>query len=143
MAACSGTDVLNGFAPRNGIVARRDLAGVIGISGPYDFLPLGTEELRAIFAPAQPLSVSQPINHANNQMPPVLLLTSTQDMMVLPRNSYHLADAIRGKDGDVTEKIYPGLNHAMALGAIAAPLTFLAPVQKDVVEFVAGHEKAK
>ena len=117
-------------------IAPRDLAGVVGISGPYDFLPLDTDQLRDIFAPAQPLSVSQPINHVGGAIPPVLLLTGSADHTVLPRNSYNLAAAIRAKGGEVEVKTYPGLNHAFALGAIATPLTFLAPVQGDVTAFI-------
>jgi len=120
------------------VIPRRDVAGVIGISGPYDFLPLDTDQLRSIFAPADPLTVSQPINHVKpGQIPPMLLLTGGKDQTVYPRNSYHLANAVRAAGGDVTVKTYPGLNHVFALGAIATPLTWLAPVQADVTGFIA------
>jgi len=120
------------------VIPRRDVAGVIGISGPYDFLPLDTDQLRSIFAPADPLTVSQPINHVKpGQIPPMLLLTGGKDQTVYPRNSYHLANAVRAAGGDVTVKTYPGLNHVFALGAIATPLTWLAPVQADITGFIA------
>jgi len=120
-----------------GITPYRDLAGVVGISGPYDFLPLDTDQLRSIFAPAMPLTASQPINYVRTPMPPMLLLAVSGDRTVYPRNSIHLATAIREQGGDVTLKIYPGLNHALSLGAIATPLTWLAPVQDDVAGFIA------
>lgn len=124
-----------------GITPARDLAGVVGISGPYDFLPLDTDQLRAIFAPAVPLTSSQPINYARAPMPPVLLLAVSGDHTVYPRNSVHLAAAISAQGGDVMLKIYPGLNHALSLGAIAAPLTWLAPVQHDVAAFVTQESR--
>jgi len=44
---------------------------------------------------------------------------------------------VRAAGGDVTVKTYPGLNHVFALGAIATPLTWLAPVQADITGFIA------
>lgn len=117
-------------------LSQRDLHGVVGISGPYDFLPLNTAQLQEIFAPAEPLSSSQPVNHVHPPLPPVLLLTGTADKTVYPRNSYRLAAVIRAAGGRVTLKTYKGLNHALAIGAIATPIAFLAPVQSDVVSFV-------
>ena len=40
---------------------RRDLAGMIGLAGPYDFLPLNDETLEAIFGDGD-LAHTQPIN---------------------------------------------------------------------------------
>jgi acetyl esterase/lipase len=69
--------------------------GVIGLSGPYDFLPLTGPTLKAIFGPEDTWPRSQPINYVTAQAPPMLLATGTADTTVLPRNTDHLADRLR------------------------------------------------
>jgi hypothetical protein len=39
----------------------------------------------------------------------------------------------------VQVRYYRGLSHALLLGAIAAPLRFLAPVLRDVMGFIRAH----
>jgi len=123
------------------MVPQRDLKGAIGISGPYDFLPLDTDQLRAIFAAARPLSLSQPINYvpaeARGRLPPVLLIAGgSSDHTVSPRNTNRLGARIKAAGGDVTVEIHANLNHELSLGAIATPLTWLAPVQAEVTGFI-------
>jgi len=45
-----------------GLVPGRDIAGLIGVSGPYDFLPLKDEILEIIFGGAN-RPETQPISH--------------------------------------------------------------------------------
>ena len=47
----------------------RDIAGLIGISGPYDFLPLRDGNLKIIFGGAND-PTTQPINHVTSGAPP-------------------------------------------------------------------------
>jgi acetyl esterase/lipase len=82
----------------DGLDADRDIAGTIGLAGPYDFLPLHDPELEDIFAPAGDLRLSQPISFARGDAAPMLLAAGTVDQTVLPRNTEHLAEAIR-RDG--------------------------------------------
>ncbi|WP_200845421.1 alpha/beta hydrolase [Roseomonas sp. 18066] len=113
---------------------RRDLAGAIGLAGPYDFLPLRDEELEAIFAPDP--AVGQPINHVAGDNPPMLLLQGLADETVRPRNAESLAARIAAAGGPVEMRLYPQIGHAAILGALAGPLRFLAPVRRDVLAFM-------
>lgn len=113
-----------------------DLAGVIGLSGPYDFLPLSDPALQAIFAPAGDLRTSQPISFVRGDAAPMLLAHGRTDSVVWPLNTIRLADALRAHGGRVKRRLYSGLGHAATLGAIAAPLRWLAPVMADVDAFV-------
>ena len=54
-----------------GLDARRAIGGVIGLAGPYDFLPLGSDKLKAIFGPPDQWAQTQPINFADGDAPPV------------------------------------------------------------------------
>jgi acetyl esterase/lipase len=116
------------------IDAGHDLSGVIGISGPYDFLPLRDPVLQAIFAPAGPRT--QPITFAANAGAPLLLLTGADDHTVYPANSERLAARVRETGGRAETIVYPAIGHVAAVGAFAAPLRLLAPVRADVCRFV-------
>lgn len=110
--------------------------GVVGLAGPYDFLPLSDPALRAIFGPEADWPASQPVNFVHPGAPPMLLAAGTKDTTVLPRNTTRLAARLRAAGGAVEERLYPGLGHATLLGAMAGPLEFLAPVRRDVLAFV-------
>jgi acetyl esterase/lipase len=123
----------------DGLDADRDIAGTIGLAGPYDFLPLHDPELEDIFAPAGDLRLSQPISFARGDAAPMLLAAGTVDQTVLPRNTEHLAEAIRRDGGQVAERIYPGVDHTKIIGAMAGVLRWLAPSLADVIGFVGRH----
>ncbi|HEX4367624.1 MAG TPA: alpha/beta hydrolase [Rhodopila sp.] len=119
-----------------GLDPDRDIAGTIGLAGPYDFLPLHDPELEDIFAPAGDLRLSQPITFARGNAPPMFLAAGTADTTVLPRNTEHLAAAIRRDGGVVEERLYPGVNHTKIIGAMSGVLHWLAPSMADVTAFL-------
>lgn len=117
-----------------------DLRGVIGLAGPYDFLPLQSEKLKIIFGPEQDRPATQPINYVDGRNPPLFLGVDTADKVVQPGNTLRLAAKVRAAGGSVEVREYKGLSHALLVGAIAAPLRFLAPVLRDVAAFIRAHE---
>lgn len=120
----------------DGLDPDRDIAGTIGLAGPYDFLPLHDPELEDIFAPAGDLRLSQPITFARGDAPPMFLAAGTADQTVLPRNTEHLAAAIRRDGGRVEEQLYPDVNHTKIIGAMSGVLRWLAPSLADVTGFL-------
>lgn len=112
---------------------RAGLAGVVGLAGPYDFLPLRDPVLEQIFAPVGPRT--QPITFAANAAAPLLLLTGAADRTVNPLNSERLATRVRETGGRADTVVYPGIGHIGVLGAFAWPLRFLAPARGDVCRF--------
>jgi acetyl esterase/lipase len=124
----------------DGLDPDRDIAGTIGLAGPYDFLPLHDPELEEIFSPAGDLSLSQPITFARGNAPPMFLAAGTADQTVLPRNTEHLAAAIRRDGGRVEERLYPNVNHVKIIGAMAGVLRWLAPSLTDVMTFLEQHD---
>lgn len=115
---------------------RERLAGWIGLAGPYDFLPIGTPEVRSAFGhPDVPVD-SQPIHHASRSVLPCLLVAGETDERVDPeRNTAGLARLLRSSGSRVIERRYPRVSHEMLAAAIAWPLRPLAPVLDDVVAF--------
>jgi acetyl esterase/lipase len=122
-----------------GLDPDRDIAAMVGLAGPYDFLPLTDPVLQTIFAPAGDLRLTQPITFARGDAPPMFLAAGRSDRTVLPRNTERLAAAIRADGGQVEEKLYPGIGHAALIGAVAWPLRWLAPVLRDVTAFLKAH----
>jgi acetyl esterase/lipase len=117
----------------------RDIAGWVGLAGPYDFLPIVLPEARRAFDwPATPAD-SQPLFHAVAQAPGqrVLLLSGLKDDVVDPRrNTQALARALTARQLEVKLIEYPGLGHVTLIGALARPLRALAPVLDDLTRFL-------
>ncbi len=114
------------------------IAGLIGLAGPYDFLPLhGT--LRTIFGGADRRE-TQPISYVSPAAPPAFLATGAMDRVVAPANSARLAARLAEAGCAVRFKSYRGLGHMLIAAALALPalLRPLAPVLDDVAGFVAA-----
>jgi acetyl esterase/lipase len=110
----------------------------VGLAGPYDFLPVGTAELRAIFGyPTSP--ETQPVDHVDGRNAPMLLLAGTRDTTVLPRNTERLAAHIRAAGGPVTARLYPNIDHREIVGALGQPFRFLCPTLADSADFIRAH----
>jgi len=107
------------------------VAAVLGIAGPYDFLPIEAEDVRAVFADAGDPRETQPISFVSADDPPAVLLHGTGDTTVRAANSENLARALRAAGGTAALRLYPGIGHAQIVAAIASPLRSLAPVLAD------------
>ncbi len=112
------------------------IAGMLGLAGPYDFLPLRDADLIDIFGPVERHGESQPIRYVSPTAPPALLLHGEADSTVGPRNSRKLAEKLSAAGVPVTLRLYPGLTHLRILGALASPLRFIAPVLDDIERFI-------
>jgi acetyl esterase/lipase len=120
-----------------GLDPAADLAGVVGLAGPYDFLPLRDETLQVIFGPEEQRPQTQPMSHVNADAPPMLLLVGGKDTAIRPGNTVRLARAIRAAGGVAGHRIYPNVGHVGILTAMLAPFRHRAPVLDDIAAFVA------
>ncbi|MBA3812308.1 MAG: alpha/beta hydrolase [Caulobacteraceae bacterium] len=120
-----------------GLDPRRDIAGAVGLAGPYDFLPLRDEKLKIIFGPEQTRADTQPINHVDGRAPPMLLLAGDKDRVVDPGNATRLAAAIATRGGEVEARILPDLGHVGVLTAILGPFRHRGPVLRSILDFIA------
>jgi acetyl esterase/lipase len=125
-----------------GYLAERDvpesaLTAMVGLSGPYDFLPLTKEVYQAIFPePTRPQS--QPINFVDRRPATRLfLLTGDGDKTVDPGNSTRLAEKVRAKGGEARVKVYPRTGHLGLLLGLGAVLPIAKPpVRADILDFL-------
>lgn len=114
-----------------GLSPCRDVAAVLGLAGPYDFLPMTGRSVIAAFGEAANTAETQPITHAGRGDPPAVLLTGLADVTVLPRNTRALASALRAAGTPASVFTYDGVGHAALVAALAAPLRGTAPVLED------------
>ena len=118
-----------------GLNSQTDLAAFIGLAGPYDFLPIESRTLRTIFGGAN-RAETQPISFVTGKEVPSLLITARRDRLVSPGNGRRMAAKIRAHGGVVEERTYGGVGHITLIGALAPGLRILAPVLRDVTQFV-------
>jgi acetyl esterase/lipase len=119
-----------------GLDPDRDVAGVVGLAGPYDFLPLRDATLKIIFGPEDQRSDTQPINHADGRAPPMLLLAGDRDRTVDPGNATRLTAAIRARGGAASAHIYPGLGHVSLLTSMSGLFRRRGGVLDEVAGFI-------
>ena len=119
------------------------LAGVVGLAGPYDFLPLTGPNLKRIFAPAGgDLSSSQPITHARGDAAPMLLISGLADKMVSWENSRKLAVRITALGGSASTRFYKRVDHTVVMGAFSPLLRPFAPSLPDTLAFIRARTEA-
>ncbi|MEN3792602.1 alpha/beta hydrolase [Fulvimarina sp. MAC3] len=112
------------------------LAGFIGLSGPYDFLPLTDERYMRIF-PEATRQASQPVNFVNGDEPPMLLIHGAADTVVDPKNTRSLAAKTRSTGVAVSDRIVPGVDHTGTIKAFATALKLGdRSIRSEVIQFV-------
>jgi acetyl esterase/lipase len=115
------------------------VAGFIGLSGPYDFLPLAPGYLEEVF-PEDSRLLSQPIEFVSARSPPSLLIHGTADQRVLPQHSVRLAQKLESHEVPVTLKQYENTGHARVVAALAPPLRFIADTLDDCIAFILAEQ---
>lgn len=114
-----------------------ELAGWIGLAGPYDFLPMTNVDAQPVFFHPNYPPGTQPLEHASAAAPRTFLGAAINDKLVNPqRNTVGLASKLQAANVPVTLKLYERVNHVTLAGAFAGPLRWLAPVRDDVVAFI-------
>jgi acetyl esterase/lipase len=113
-------------------------AGMIGLAGPYDFLPLKSNRLKTIFGPEDQRPKSQPINFVTGSNPPMLLMVGTKDGTVWPRNTYNLAAKIKAAGGPVEVVEFAGYGHVDMAAKLAKPLRDKRMLD-TITEFIKQH----
>jgi acetyl esterase/lipase len=115
---------------------------VIGLSGPYDFLPLLEPDVQDMFGPPSIYPESQPINFVRADAPPMLLVHGLEDVTVRPKNSRNLAGALGALGVSVTMKLYPKVSHSGTVAALTSLLRGRAPTLADIRAFVSYSSTA-
>jgi acetyl esterase/lipase len=112
--------------------------GVIGIAGPYDFLPLYDPVLIDIFG-GDRVMATQPIKYARNRTPAMLLAHGTADKTVGAGNSRRMAKRLSEAGNDVKLIEYKGASHLGILLSLAHGFRRRTTLREDVLRFIAAN----
>lgn len=121
-------------------MSSNDLRGVVGLAGPYDFLPFKYGYMQDVFGPPERYAQSQPINYARADAPPMLLLQGMEDKTVAPNNTVNLTKALSALGAPVTAKYYPQADHGDLVAAFSIPARKRLPVLDEIQQFIAEHD---
>ncbi len=120
--------------------SKKQIAGVIGIAGPYHFLPSKEPDIQAIF-PEVYANMAQPVFHIDQDTPPMFLLWGAKDKTVYEKNIQDMAMQFKQQNIQNKIMIYPKLNHVnilMLLGKNFSGFGYLfGNVYQDILAFIA------
>ena len=116
----------------------KQLAGWIGLAGPYDFLPIVNPQAQVAFNWPDTPPDSQPMAHASAASPRALLMAVSGDKLVNPvRNTQQMASKLRSAGVEVQTREFDNLGHMTLIGAVAGPLEWLGgPVLPPLLDFI-------
>jgi acetyl esterase/lipase len=111
------------------------IRGVIGIAGPYDFLPMEAVEYIDMFHGRNNLD-SMPVSHVNGVRAPMLLVTGSDDGTVYPRNTESMAARLRSFGSWVREIHYPGIGHVGVILSLVPGFRGTTRLRQDMLDFI-------
>ncbi|MGN6516615.1 MAG: alpha/beta hydrolase [Rhizomicrobium sp.] len=112
--------------------------GVIGIAGPYDFLPLKDPVLIEVFG-GDDVPETQPINFVDGKRAPMLLAHGRDDTTVGAGNSKRLAQKLQSFGSEVVVRYYHGTGHIGILLSLAPGFRKRTTLYQDMLDFIAAH----
>jgi acetyl esterase/lipase len=114
------------------------IRGVIGISGPYDFLPLQEPAYIDIFH-GRNNADAMPVAHVDGKRPPMLLITGDADTTVAPRNTSSMAAKLQSFHSEAREIHYPGIGHIGIILSLVPGFRGRTPLRQDMLDFMHSH----
>jgi acetyl esterase/lipase len=114
------------------------IAGVIGLAGPYTLNPLKWQGVREIFSPsADEPQAARPIKLVRAGAPPMLLLHGARDRVVGAHASVLMSEALLRAGSHASAEIYKGLGHTGILTSLMPGLRWRSPALKHAEAFLA------
>jgi acetyl esterase/lipase len=114
------------------------LRGVIGIAGPYDFLPLTDPDYIAIFhGPMN--AMAMPVNHIDGKRPPMLLAWGLDDGTVGAVNIDHMEAKLKDVGSPVQTVRYPGTGHIGIILSLVPGFRGHTTLRQDMAAFIQSH----
>ncbi|MEO8161041.1 MAG: alpha/beta hydrolase [Arenimonas sp.] len=117
-----------------------ELAGVIGLAGPYDFLPLVEPAVMQALGPREGWPQTQPINFVSGDEPPFLLIQGDADTRVDPGNTPRFAASLRAHAQQVAVVTVPGVGHVGLVNGFYSRR--FSPVLLDSLDWMHGAKRA-
>ena len=109
---------------------------LVGLAGPYDFLPLTDDDLKDYFGPPDRYPASQPVNFVDAASAPALLVHGRADTTTRPRNTESFAAQLRASGVPVEVRLLPDEDHTAILKRFARFFRADDEVYDAIVRFV-------
>ncbi len=114
------------------------IKGVIGISGPYNFLPMSDPVYVDMFHGTNNTD-GMPVYHVDGKRPPMWLATGTADDTVGMGNTDDMEKKLRQFDSPVTVKKYRGAGHIGILLSLVPGFRGMTSLRQDMIAFIRAH----
>jgi acetyl esterase/lipase len=114
------------------------IRGVIGIAGPYNFLPMSDPVYVDMFHGTNNTD-SMPVYHVNGGRPPMLLVSGSDDDTVRLSNTNDMSERLERFGNDVTVILYRGVGHVGVILSLVRGFRRLAPLRRDMLDFIRAH----
>jgi acetyl esterase/lipase len=112
---------------------------MIGLSGPYDFIPFDVKESIDAFSAWPRPEDTQPIALARKTDTKFLLIHSRADKVVYLKNAVNLDRALKAAGTSCELVVYDGLAHPDTAAALSVPFRGKAPVLATVRDFLKAN----
>ncbi|HEY2009145.1 MAG TPA: alpha/beta hydrolase [Rhizomicrobium sp.] len=114
------------------------IRGVIGIAGPYNFLPMSDPVYVDMFHGTNNTD-SMPVHHVDGPRPPMLLVSGSNDDTVSLCNTNDMSERLKRFGSDVHVIFYKGVGHVGVILALVRGFRGIAPLRRDMIDFVRAH----
>jgi acetyl esterase/lipase len=114
------------------------IRGVIGIAGPYNFLPMSDPIYVDMFHGTNNTD-SMPVHHVDGPRPPMLLISGSDDDTVRPCNTNDMSERLKSFGSDVKVIIYKGVGHVGVILSLVRGFRGIAPLRQDMLDFIHAH----
>lgn len=120
-----------------GIDRDESIKGLIGLAGAYNIYPIKDTDVQPVFSHPNYPADSQPIDYANKNNVPTLLLTPQSDTLVsIERNSVALNDALLAAGNESRIEQVEGTDHVTLVGTFSPLLFFKGSTTKPIEAFI-------
>ncbi|MBW8837606.1 MAG: alpha/beta hydrolase [Burkholderia sp.] len=113
------------------------IRGVIGLSGPYDFLPMSDPVYVDMFHGTNNLQ-SMPVNHVEGPRPPMLLASGVSDTTVDQGNTDRMAARLKSFGSEVKVIKY-ATGHIGIILSLVPGFRKLTSLRQDMIAFIRSH----
>jgi len=115
------------------------IAGLIGLAGPYNFLPIVDPKVAEVFVDDAGAYDAQPINHVDRMSAPALLFHGSNDETVRPFNSETFAASLAKAGVSADYQLIEGVGHVRLVFEVGGSTQFSAEIGRRIEQFVAAH----
>lgn len=111
------------------------IKGLIGFSGPYDFVP-EDKDVKDIFGPPENYPLMKVTNYVDGNEAPAFLIQGKKDEVVEAYNVERMEKAVQEHNGQIITKYYDNLKHSQTIAGLSWLGSGKSTIFKDIETFL-------